>query len=839
MKTLILLIIFAFITIIKADETGYVNKMSVKQGDTLELHISTQVSPFNIQIYKFNDVDSLVTTISNVTGGESFYPDSSFYYGCGWPVSYSLVIPDNWQPGVYYAQFRTSTSSKSVIFMVSPRVRGSYSKILYLANANTWEAINAVGGKSLFNYNSSDGVHAYKVSFQRPGRAYVGYPEFYQSELSFVRWMYRNHINFECAVNYDIHSDPNLLSNYNVMAVAGQSEFWSYPEKVETENFVNSGGNLIILSGTTCWWQVRYEDNGNTLVCYQDPSVDPMTGVVDSLVTTNFRFSPVNSPENTMTGLSFLGGGYVNNGGLFPASDGYGGYTVYNHHSWVFNGTNLMEGEDLGYSDAIVGSAADGGLFNFVNGIPSFTGADGSPVNFMVLGLSPAYLTWGLSSTPHATMGIFHKPGGGNVFNAASINWALGLDSNFYVQKITKNVFDKFTSNKLPPDIVSWTPFNVETDFIHHENIPLNVRNFLRQDTSLVNLSINAADPYNGNVAYQWLINQQPAFNTSAANVNNTQFSNQNKVNKVKALVFNNFDTSEISWNYFNTELAVYSDPVSIVNLNTAYFYRINTFNSFNDTLTYFLQNAPSWLSLTNAGELKGTAPGTADQEQVTIIVTNQHAEADTQSFVVNVVDPNFVLPVELVSFTGNYVNKSVELKWQTASEFDNSGFNIERTTKSNKTSWSNIGFVIGSGNSNTKKSYSFTDKNIAGSGTYSYRLKQTDKDGNFKYLNTINVDIKDIPTSYALGQNFPNPFNPTTTIRYSIPVSGNVKLTIYNVVGETVKELTPGIQNSGNYEIILNANGLASGVYFYTIHSTSFDGKQNFINTKKMIVMK
>ena len=151
MKTLILLIIFAFITIIKADETGYVNKMSVKQGDTLELHISTQVSPFNIQIYKFNDVDSLVTTISNVTGGESFYPDSSFYYGCGWPVSYSLVIPDNWQPGVYYAQFRTSTSSKSVIFMVSPRVRGSYSQILYLANANTWEAINPVGGKSLFN----------------------------------------------------------------------------------------------------------------------------------------------------------------------------------------------------------------------------------------------------------------------------------------------------------------------------------------------------------------------------------------------------------------------------------------------------------------------------------------------------------------------------------------------------------------------------------------------------------------------------------------------------------------------------------------------------------------
>ena len=65
------------------------------------------------------------------------------------------------------------------------------------------------------------------------------------------------------------------------------------------------------------------------------------------------------------------------------------------------------------------------------------------------------------------------------------------------------------------------------------------------------------------------------------------------------------------------------------------------------------------------------------------------------------------------------------------------------------------------------------------------------------------------------------------------------MKLTIYNVVGESVKELNPGIQKSGNYEINLNANGLASGVYFYTLHSTSVDGKHNFVNTKKMIVMR
>jgi len=837
MKTIALFILFAFVIIIKADETGYANKMSFKQGDTLELHISTTIDPFYIQIFKFNAVDSLVTTITTIPGGVQTYSDSSYYYGCNWPVSYSLVIPDTWLPGAYYAEFPTSVGSKDVIFFVSPKVRGSYSKILYLASANTWEAINPIGGKSLFNYNSSNGERAYKVSFLRPGRGYGGYPEFYQNEEFFVRWMYKNHINYECAVNYDIHSDSSLLSNYTVMAIAGQSEFWSYPERIETENFVKSGGNLIILSGTTCWWQARYEDNGNTLVCYEDPTLDPLTGVVDSLVTTNFSQPPVNSPENSMTGLSFLAAGYVNNGSLLPASAGYGGYTVYNHHSWVYNGTGLMEGEDLGYEEAIVGNATDGGLFNFVNGIPAFTGTDGSPTNFMVLGLSPAYSTWGFNPIPRATFGIVHKQGGGTVFNAATNNWSLGLDSNYYVQKITKNVFDKFSANKFPPDIVSWTPFNVETDFIQSENIPLNKRNFLRVDTSKVNLSVNAVDPYSGTVSYQWLLNNLPAGNSSTLSVNNSQFSSLNKVNKIKALVYNSFDTSAISWNYFNTQLAVYSDPVTNVNINSTYLYRINIFNSYNDSLTITAPGAPSWLSVTSDGELKGTAPASMGVFPITIIVTNNHAQADTQSYVLNVNDPNFILPVELVSFTGSYANNSVSLKWQTATESNNFGFGIERS--SDKTSWAEIGFINGNGNSNSTKYYTYADKNVAGNGTYYYRLKQTDKDGQFKYLNTINIDIKNIPTSYALEQNFPNPFNPSTRIRYALPAESNVTITIYNVIGETVKELSQGVQPGGNYEVNFNASGLSSGVYFYTLHGTSIDGKQNFLNTKKMIVMK
>ena len=116
---------------------------------------------------------------------------------------------------------------------------------------------------------------------------------------------------------------------------------------------------MIILSGNTLWWQVRYENDGNTLVCYKDRTLDPMTGVRDSFVTINWRDPPVNDPENKITGLSFIAAGYVNKDTLFPRSNGWGGYTVVNHHNWIYNGTNLNYGDEFGYPDSIVGDETD------------------------------------------------------------------------------------------------------------------------------------------------------------------------------------------------------------------------------------------------------------------------------------------------------------------------------------------------------------------------------------------------------------------------------------------------------------------------------------------------
>jgi len=188
-------------------------------------------------------------------------------------------------------------------------------------------------------------------------------------------------------------------------------------------------------------------------------------------------------------------------------------------------------------------------------------------------------------------------------------------------------------------------------------------------------------------------------------------------------------------------------------------------------------------------------------------------------------------LPVELTSFSAVSVKEGVQLKWNTATEKNNSGFDIER--KSVNTEFAKIGFVKGSGTTTNSSSYNFTDKSVNANASYSYRLKQVDYDGTFAYSDIVNVSGAQTPTTFELTQNFPNPFNPTTSISYSLATSGVVTLAIFNTLGEKVKEVVNGFHEAGNYTVALNASDLSSGNYIYKI---SLNGQSI---SKKMIVLK
>ena len=156
----------------------------------------------------------------------------------------------------------------------------------------------------------------------------------------------------------------------------------------------------------------------------------------------------------------------------------------------------------------------------------------------------------------------------------------------------------------------------------------------------------------------------------------------------------------------------------------------------------------------------------------------------------------------------------NVTLKWSTSTEVNNYGFNVERSTGNQN--WENIGFVQGNGNSNSTKEYSFVDNNLK-SGSYSYRLQQIDNDGSFKYSNNISLNINLIANS-EMGQNYPNPFNPTTTIQYTMAQRDNIRLVIYNAIGQQVAELVNGEVDAGTHNVTFNGANLSSGIYFYTL---------------------
>ena len=193
-------------------------------------------------------------------------------------------------------------------------------------------------------------------------------------------------------------------------------------------------------------------------------------------------------------------------------------------------------------------------------------------------------------------------------------------------------------------------------------------------------------------------------------------------------------------------------------------------------------------------------------------------------------------VPVELTSFTAYTNENNVTLKWQTATETNNSGFEIQRTAardqKSETFDWEKIGFVEGRGTSTKENNYSFVDKNLE-TGKYSYRLVQIDFDGTLHESNALNVEINSQPKEYTLMQNYPNPFNPSTTIEYSIPESGNVKLTVFNALGEKVSTLITDFEEAGTYKINFNSVGLSSGIYFYKLNVN------NFTSIKKMILLR
>jgi type IX secretion system substrate protein len=233
--------------------------------------------------------------------------------------------------------------------------------------------------------------------------------------------------------------------------------------------------------------------------------------------------------------------------------------------------------------------------------------------------------------------------------------------------------------------------------------------------------------------------------------------------------------------------------------------------------------NGSAWVAY--AGDISGSGPYT--------ITSN--GGAPITSFSPFGVGNDGSLPVLLSYFNSNVTARNIKLNWGTTIEIDNRGFDIERSDIA-KPNWVKIGFVEGHGTSNESHDYSFTDQKL-NSGTYNYRLKQIDYNGNFEYFYLFGDATVNKPADYFVSQNYPNPSNPNSKIDYQLPFDAKVTIKLYDLLGREVAAPVDKLQQAGYYTETIDGSNLASGIYIYRFTATG--GNQSFAKTMKMILLK
>jgi hypothetical protein len=439
---------------------GYTGQVSYQAGDELQLHVSTTAPTFSLEIARLGAERQVVLAEAGITGSEHPVPENASSHGCGWPMAFSVRVSSDWPSGYYqvvlrvedrggsYTQRNRRTASGEAFFIIRPSQPGSDTKILLQLATNTYNAYNNWGGFSLYSYHARARLQGHRVSFHRPPSSQFG-----NWEYPFVAWAEREGYVIDYAANLDLELRPELLEHYRLVLSVGHDEYWSAKMRDHLEAFIEEGGNVALLSGNTCCWQVRTEEAGAALTCWkQSYNMDPVFPTGDHRwLTTLWSHHLVDRPENQLTGVGFLFGGYHRSHGQFM--DGKGSFTVHRPEHWLFEGTGLKRNDEFGGPDTIVGYECDGCEFTLVDGLPVPTGRDGTPENFLILGTCPAqwhpddslwYERFEKDRVGAAVLGTYTR--GGTVVTSGTTDWSHGLRGNDpHVVQITRNILDRLS----------------------------------------------------------------------------------------------------------------------------------------------------------------------------------------------------------------------------------------------------------------------------------------------------------------------------------------------------------------------------------------------------------
>lgn len=433
---------------------GYFDQLSYVAGDSVKLHLSGTAPAVTLRVERVGAEREQVFEFEEIAARQYPVPDRASSDGCQWPVGFEFPIKDDWRSGYYQATLISAPATDgkvakaSMFFVIRSARPGKTSKILLQLSTNTYNAYTNWGGHSLYSYHDRDGLQGHRVSFDRPLNS-----QFSNWEEHFVRWAESEGYVLEYAVNSDLEFHPEILKHYNLVLSVGHDEYWSSPMRDNLEAYIANGGNVAFFSGNTCCWQVRSEENGRALTCWKQGYVfDPYFRTQNpKLLSTLWGHHLIGRPENELTGVGFLWGGYHKSHGQFM--EGKGAYQIHRPQHWLFEKTGLKQGDEVGAKDTIVGYECDGCEMVWKDGLPYPTSKDGTPESFTILATCPArwapgdsywYGKFPKDRVGASVLGVYTK--GGTVMTCGSTDWAHGLrGKDPVVMQITRNVLDRLS----------------------------------------------------------------------------------------------------------------------------------------------------------------------------------------------------------------------------------------------------------------------------------------------------------------------------------------------------------------------------------------------------------
>ncbi|WP_109354545.1 N,N-dimethylformamidase beta subunit family domain-containing protein [Sphingorhabdus sp. EL138] len=508
----------------------YPDKVSAGAGDTVTLFASAPASPCTLTVSRIGAAVEQVAKFENINIAHHETPADADTNGCGWPVAFSFEVGSNWRTGFYDLTLTGPDGAKSQHFIcVRNHNAATKAKAVLILSTNTYAAYNYWGGRN--SYADVAGLMTGKATpdesragaigrlsrmrpypqtmFAPPGDPprlinyeprYVGQmpipgslewmqehqPTPYDGstcflkkwEHVFTRWVEEQGYEIDFLTDHDFEDYPDALNDYETAMVVGHSEYWSVNQRFAVEHFIQQGGNFINFSGNSCYWKIRWEDDGKTMIAHKwaGENNDPLWANPTTRKDATHLWShpEFDAPEARFLGLSFLYGGYHRI--AMCAARGSAAYTIYNDEHWALADTDLYYGDCIGGDVPLIGYENDGCPIQFgEDGLPKPGGGLGVPENLEIIAMTPATLaesdrspfpkvipledreiltrvTFG-EDTPdnrgkltrgHAVMASF-KCGKGEVFNAGTTEWVHGLAaSNPFIEKISHNVLSRF-----------------------------------------------------------------------------------------------------------------------------------------------------------------------------------------------------------------------------------------------------------------------------------------------------------------------------------------------------------------------------------------------------------